>query len=360
MIPQIQHEEVHNWFNYVLATDLCPFLIGDVGKGKSQLAISYAKNKQLQVHTIYLDSMYEMDVIGYATPNKEKGKFEYLPCDLFPLAGEKLGINPDTNKPYKGHLIIFEEFGNCPKSMQVAAQRILLEKSIGSHKLHEKAKIVLLGNKVSSGANAVPISSAIRSRCGIAELETKSVESISKFQNFIQSQNWHPSVVAWVQNNPDEIKEADPKLVHDGESPFTTWRCLEAVSTMMKRLQDSAGKRNVPMTNLVRNNLVTFQSIMGYTNGSDFHASLMNPSVGLEEILTNPESAQVPSSTADILKVSQYLVSNVTTEDTVDTMLTYLERLDPEARMSVASKITASSNFLQSHKKVKAIFQFPF
>lgn len=360
MIPQIQHSEVHNWFNYVLATDLCPFLIGDVGKGKSQLALSYAKTKQLMVHTIYLDSMYEMDVIGYATPNPDKGKFEYLPCDLFPLAGEELPINPDTGKKYKGHLIILEEFGNCPKSMQVAAQRVLLEKAIGSHPLHEKAKIVLLGNKVSSGANAVPISSAIRSRCGIAELETKSVASVNNFTKYVEEQKWHPSVVTWIQNNPDEVKEADNSLVHDGESPFTTWRCLEAVSSMMKRLQDAASKRGVPITNLVRNNLVTFQSIMGYTNGSDFHASLMNPSVGLDEILTNPEGAQVPSSTADNLKVSQFLVSNVTTEDHVDSMLTYLERLDPEARMSIGSKISASSNFLQNHEKVKALFTFPF
>jgi len=360
MIPQIEHKDVHNWFNYVLSTDLCPFLIGDVGKGKSQLAKSYAKQKELMVHTIYLDSMYEMDVIGYASPNKDTGKFEYLPCDLFPLAGEELPINPDTKKKYKGHLIIFEEFGNCPKSMQVAAQRVLLEKSIGSHPLHEKARIVLLGNKVSSGANAVPISSAIRSRCGIAELETKSVSSVNGFIDHMQASNWHPAVVSWAQANPDEIRESDPNLVHDGESPFTTWRCLEAVSDMLKQLQDAAAKRQVPLTNLVRNNLVVFQSIMGYTNGSDFHSSLMNPSVGLDEILVNPESAQVPNSTADILKISQYLVSNVTTEDTVDTMLTYLERLDPEARMSVANKVSASSNFLSNHPKVKKLFEFPF
>lgn len=358
MLPLIKHDEVSDWFNYVLASGLSPFLLGDVGRGKSQLSEAYARDKQLKLHTIYLDSMYEMDVIGYATPNTTTGKFEYLPCDLFPLAGEPLEINPDTGKPYKGHLIVFEEFGNCPKSMQVAAQRVILDKCIGSHKLHEKSKIILLGNKVSSGANALPISAAVRSRCGIAELETDSVESLAGFLNYMRDKGFHPAVIDWATNNPTEVRKTDKQLMLDGESPFLTWRGLGAVSEMLKKLSATAGKQKVPLVTLLRGKQVVFQSLMGFANGADFFASIMNPSTGMDEILTSPTTAQVPSGTASLLRTASFLASNVTTEPQVQSMLVYLDRLNPETRISIAAKVSQQSPFLAQHKDVKSLLAF--
>lgn len=360
MLPKIIHNDVHEWFNFILASGLSPFLLGDVGKGKSQLAEAYAKSKQLLPHIIYLDSMYEMDVIGYAVPNKELGKFEYLPCNLFPLENDPMPINPETNKPYKGHLIIFEEFGNCPKSMQVAAQRVILDKAIGSHKLHPKASIVLLGNKVSSGANALPISAAIRSRCGIAELDTDSLESVDNFIKYMQSTGFHSSVVDWVSANKEKAQKINKALMTDGESPFLTWRGLGAVSNMMNKLQQKASKEQKPLATYVRGKLVVFQSLIGYSEGADFYTTIMNPAQGLEEILVSPTTANIPSGTAQLLKTASFLASNVTTDSLVDSMLVYLDRLNPEACASIVSKVTQQSPYLEAHPRVKKYHSMPF
>lgn len=354
MIPTITHEEISMWMTSVFKTGLSPFIVGGVGKGKSQAILQYAKDKKLVPITIYLDSMYEMDIIGYATPNKEKGVFEYLPCELFPLE------NTPLPKGKEGFLVIMEEFGNCPKSMQVAAQRIILDKHVGSHKLHPKTFIALAGNKVSSGANALPISAAIRTRCGVAELDTKSMNSFGLFVEYMKAKNFHQSVIDWVSANPELVTKEESNLVNDGESPFTTNRGIEAISKLLNEMQDYATSTKQPFASVVKGKLIVFQSILGYANGSELYTLLVTPSANFNEILADPVNAQVPSKASDVSKIAGFLAANVTEEKSVNSMLVYLDRLDPEMRMSIASKVTSRSTYLAEHNKIKALFEFPF
>lgn len=353
-IPTITYSQISFWLTCVLQTGLSPFLMGGVGKGKSESIMQYAKDKNLVPIPIYLDSMYEMDIIGYANPNQETGKFEYLPCDLFPLEDTPLP------KGKKGFLIIMEEFGNCPKSMQVAAQRIILDKHVGSHKLHPKTNIVLLGNKVSSGANAIPISSAIRTRCGIAELDTTSQESFNLFVDYMKRDGFHPSVIDWVTSNPDVVKKEDLSLVKDGESPFTTNRGIKAVSNLLNAMQKHADSTGTPFVSSAKGKEIVLQSILGYTNGSELYGQIMTPSVNYSDILTDPLNAQIPTKAAEVTKVASYLASSVNTDSLVKSMSVYLDRLNPEMRMSIASKLSSSSTYLETHPEVKKLFEFPF
>ena len=348
MIPTLKHKDVHTWFNDILTTDLKPLLLGGVGKGKTKLAYAYAEKKELKPVTIYLDSMYEMDVIGYAVPNQEKGKFEYLPCGLFPLENDPIPVNPKTMKPYKGFLIIFDEFGNCPKSMQVAAQRVINEGSIGSHKLHPKCKIVLLGNKVSSGANALPLSSAVRSRCAIAELETNSLDNIELFRKYTVENGWHPTVSQWIADNRDDLKQDEQHLIDDGESPFNTWRGMESVSILMHKLQTHSAKASIPLKDLVQARENTFRSMMGYEKGQSFvnSVTMTNSMAGYDEILTSPDSAQLPSNTMDTLKIVNYLIGSVASEYEAKQVVRYVNRISGELRETVKVKLKGANVFI--------------
>lgn len=357
MIPKLTHDQVLSWFSTILTTDLCPFLVGRVGKGKSHLGKAYAKKKNLLPITIYLDSMYEMDITGYATPNQQTKRFEYLPCNLFPLAGDPIPINPDTKKPYAGFLVIFEEFGNCPKSMQVAAQRIILDKHVGAYPLHEKAQIILLGNTVSSGANAIPISAAIRTRVGIAEIDTTSRNSVNNFIAYMKSSGFHQIVIDWVTENPDVVTDAYDDLTNDGESPFTTNRGLEAASTIINEAQKYAASSQQPLAVILRDKLVAFQSILGYARGAELHSEIMNPPMGFEEILTSPTTAQTPTSTAQLAKMSSYLAATVASDSQLNSVFVYLDRLNAEQRMSIISKVNSASNFFANSQKMKSYMQ---
>lgn len=344
MIPLITHKAVPAWIKAVKLSGLSPLLLGDVGIGKSDSVLKYCEEEKLEPVIIYLDSMYEMDIIGYATPDKEKGIFEYLPCGLFPLE------NTPLPKGKKGFAIILEEFGNCPKSMQVAAQRIIYDKRVGDNALHPKAQIILLGNKVSSGANAIPLSAAVRTRCAIAELDSKSSQSSTDAIDYMNSKNYHPLLMSWIANNKHYLRDPDVKLRDDGESPMFTHRGFGAVSKMMNRLQAIADKKQRPITLMLNDQIALFQSLIGYTAGAELYADIMSPVSGLEEIYSNPTSAQIPTNASTMLKTASFICANTKTDDEHKSLNIYLNRVSPETRSALKTKIKNSKPSILLHE----------
>ena len=335
MIPQITMNQAEQHIKDCFAADVAPFLIADTGCGKTALYGQVAKASQLALITIYLDSMYEMDVIGYAVPNKEKGKFEYLPCELFPLEGDPIPVNPDTGKEYKGFLVLFDEFANCPPSMQVAAQRVLLEGAIGSHKLHPKTYIGLAGNKISSGANATPISSAIRSRCGIVEIDIKSQDFVDQAVTFMTKNSFHPAVIGFVNYQPSCLLEDCSDLKNDGESPFPSSRGLEYVSNLLWKLQKIATRRHQFLNDLVQQRHNTLQSLIGCQFGSEFvdYMAIQLPTVG--DICSNPNGAALPVDLQSTFRVAAHIASNAHSQAQAPAIVSYLKRMQPEMAKTI-------------------------
>lgn len=173
MATPITHIHVQEWYEKVHQTRLTPMVLGATGVGKTQSAIEYAESHNLIPKIIPLDSLYEMDVVGYAVPNKTTRKFDYFPSNFFPVAGDPI---PDGKA---GWLLIVDEFGNCSDSMQVAAQRLIFERIVGEMAVHDAAKFVILGNTIESGANANAISSAVLTRCAVVELISSPAESVA-------------------------------------------------------------------------------------------------------------------------------------------------------------------------------------
>lgn len=184
MRQKIKHKDLDEWLDEIRLSRLTPMILGSVGVGKTQHGCEYAKAHNLEPIIIPLDAMYEMDVVGYAVPNKETRKFHYFPSTFFPVEGDEIPKGKD------GWLIIIDEFGNCGASMQTAAQRLIFERIVGQHKLHDKAEFLILGNTIEAGANANPISNAVLSRCAVAEL----LVTKEDFVEYLESKNY-PTVL---------------------------------------------------------------------------------------------------------------------------------------------------------------------
>lgn len=341
-LPIITHAQADRFISNALIAGLAPMLLGDVGAGKSVSFVRYAKKNQLKFIPIYLDSMYEMDVIGYAVPNKTKGKFEYLPCDLFPLEGDEMPINPDTGKPYVGYFILFEEFGNCPPSMQVAAQRVLLEKSIGSHKLASNAYLGVAGNMVSSNTNSRPISAAVRTRCSIAGYDSTSQDYIDDTLAFMLREQFHPSVIEFLRDNQQVMSTPNKTYQEDGESPFLVARTLEGCSNLLKRktkVKDLQG--------WYYNNLFSFAAMIGKDNADilgNYITSSSAATGALHEIINSPMSAQLPTSIMETLSVGDFIVTNVKTDKEAKASLIYISRLPKELGKAITNSLMSSNN----------------
>jgi hypothetical protein len=335
MIPKITLLQTKPHIKSCFAAGLSPFLIGDTGSSKTAQYEQVAKEMEYKLITIYLDSMYEMDVVGYAVPNTAKGKFEYLPCELFPLATDSIPINPDTGKPYKGYVILFDEFANCPASMQVAAQRVILEGAIGSHQLHPKALIGLAGNKISSGANAIPISAAIRSRCGIAEIDSSSQEFVDQTLTYMTSEGYHPAVLGFLNYQPNVLMEDCSDLKNDGESPFPSSRGLEYCSNLLWKLNKVSQKRGKTLAELLADKHQTIQSFIGCNYGSELVDYVMIHLPTVDDIVRNPNGAAIPTDLQSTFRVAAHIATNAHSQTLAPAIVTYLKRLPSEMAKTI-------------------------
>ena len=180
-----------------LNANLVPFMKGAPGIGKSSITYAIAASRNLKLIDVRLSQSDPTDLNGF--PNVVNGKATYIPFDIFPTEHDKLPINQDmffdlrkeaikdgtlTNADikndtqvyqdfkkdtlpkcrYAGWLLFLDEFSSAPPSVQAAAYKLVLDREVGKHKLHEKVQIVAAGNRVEDNAIANHLGTAMLSR----------------------------------------------------------------------------------------------------------------------------------------------------------------------------------------------------
>jgi hypothetical protein len=142
---------------------IAPLLKGSPGGGKSETVHKIAEHFNLQLIDIRLSQCDPTDLAGFPTVTKD-GKADYLPMKHFPIVGDKL---PEGKA---GWLLFLDEATSAPPAIQAAAYKLVLDRMVGSHHLHEKCAIVLAGNLETDGAIVHEMSTALQSRLMHLEL----------------------------------------------------------------------------------------------------------------------------------------------------------------------------------------------
>lgn len=135
---------------------IVPFLHSSPAQGKSSLAKKLAKHYKLKVIDLRLTELDSTDLSGL--PYFNNGKAEFMPFNTFPLQ--------DTPIPegYTGWLIILDEFNSANQAVMAAAYKLVLDRQVGQHKLHDKVAMIACGNLETDNAIVNPMSSALISR----------------------------------------------------------------------------------------------------------------------------------------------------------------------------------------------------
>lgn len=147
----------------VLKANLVPMIQSSPGLGKSTIARTIAAENNLKVIDLRLSQCDPTDLGGFPMINDEKTKAGYVPMNTFPIEGDPLPEKADGGK-YNGWLLLLDEFNSAPQSVQAAAYKVVLDKEVGLHKLHEKVAIICAGNLVSDKAIVNKLGTAMQSR----------------------------------------------------------------------------------------------------------------------------------------------------------------------------------------------------
>lgn len=204
-----------------LKAKLVPFIKGSPGIGKSSIIRTIADKYNLEVIDLRLSQCDPTDLNGF--PNLKGNKATYLPMDTFPLEGDTL---PNGKE---GWCIFLDEFNSAPISVQAAAYKLVLDRQVGLHKLHEKVVIVCAGNLETDNAIVHSMSTALQSRLVHLTLKYDNEE----WTNWAIKNKINPIIISYLQYKPTNGFNFNP------ESPDDTYPCprtWEFASRLMEHI----------------------------------------------------------------------------------------------------------------------------
>lgn len=331
---------------HLLRSQLVPCVESAPGMGKSSMAKQIASDLNLYLVDVRLSTIDSTELNGFAAtyektlPNGGTSKVAtYLPMDIWPIEGTPLPVNPATNQPYAGWLILLDELRSASPDTQAAAYRLLLDREVGNKPLHKRALVMGATNGIEHNAVAYDAGTAMQSR--IVWLSLKS--DLEDWLDMAQKRSFDPRVIAFLSwKGVTALNNFSPDST---ETNFGCERTWEMASKAIKRITtpEIPMLYNPMLVGIVGQSLaIEFQAFTQiYTNLSTFN-----------EVITNPTGVSVDTSRPDILyamaariqaEIDPKLVGNY-----IDQLMIYVNRLPIEFQSMVIKTILTKAPAMQS------------
>ena len=293
----------------VLAAGLVPFLQSSPGIGKSSIVREIAKEYNLELIDIRLAQVDPTELNGFPTINN--GIASYAPMSIFPLT------NTPLPKGKNGWLIFLDEMSSAPPAVQAAAYKLILDKMVGQHSLHEDVYIVAAGNLITDNAVVSHISTALKSRVVHIFLEA----SLDDFKEWAYANKISQNVISFLNFKPSLLHSFDPDT---DDCTFPSPRTWEFTSNIEKTF-----KGNIPSYSTM-----LFQGALGNATGLEYAAFLeiQNDLIDYDDIIASPLSCRLPSEPSTQWSLIGMLVNQVTAKD-LPTIMKFINRLPIEFQL---------------------------
>ena len=290
-----------------------PFLHSSPAIGKSSLAKSIAKRNNLKVIDLRLTELDSSDLNGL--PYFKDGKSTFLPFDTFPLQ--------DTPVPegYNGWLLLMDELNSAAPSVQSASYKLILDRMVGQHKLHDDVYIIACGNLDTDNAITYPLSSALISRFAHFYIEVNDKE----WREWASDAGLDIRVVSFIGFRPSLLYTFNPDSTEPYGSP-RTWEMVSRTISLMPELN----KTHMPL----------IASMVGDGVATEFmqFIALADQLPKFEDIIAKPDSIKVPTELGMQWAVLGMMTGNVE-KDNINEIITFLKRLPREMQVVAIREI---------------------
>jgi hypothetical protein len=228
--------------------------------------------------------------------------------------------NVRAKKFPKRGILLLDEICDAPPAVASALYELVLDRKTGSAEIADGWYIIGAGNrKEDRAAVTQKMSSALANRFIHIKLELDHEELIKyAFQN-----NWNIMVPAFLNFQPQYISTFDPKSKEDAFASPRTW---EYTSDILNE--------NPPEE--VRLEILSGTIGEGVATILEGFMRIKDELVDRDEILNNPETADVPTNPSAVHAVCTML-SYIADIDNIDSIVKYTERLPAEFSMSCIS-----------------------
>lgn len=304
---------------------LVPFVKSSPGMGKSSIMKNVADKLQLQMIDHRLSTSDPTDLNGL--PGFVNGKARFHPFEeLFPLDTSPLP------KDKQGWMLFLDEANSATKMVQAASYKLVLDRQVGQHDIHDCTAITMAGNHDSDGAIVNRLSTAMQSR--IVHIRMR-----SDFKEWLEDvalpHDYDHRIMAYLNWKPGALN--DFRSDHKNDT-FCCQRTWEFMNRLVKdqEIKDSKVPLYVgTITPGVAVDFVQFTKV--YESIPDINT-----------IVNNPNGVPVPHDTATRWAVVSSLASK-TNEKIFPALCTYINRFGIEAKILFYRSVIARNPKLHGH-----------
>lgn len=310
-------------------------LHGSPGIGKSAVLAEIAKKFKLKVIDIRLSTFTPEELNGYLVPNIEEQRADYIAPSIFPIQGKD-----KVPEGYDGWLLLLDELPQALPAIQKAAFKLILDRMVGEFKLHNNVRTVAAGNKVSDGAMATKMNTALQSRMVHFVVKSDPKSWIEYAANAAIDHR----VVSFIRYREDALNNFKP------DHSDLTYACERTWGTFVSDLIKNEAEVTLEKDLIVLSGAVGSGPALEFIGFCECYKDLPT----MPEILKDPENAKLPKEPSSMFALTGTLANNIN-ESNIAVIMDYILRMGVEFQIITLRPVIAKfPHFAVENNTVKA------
>lgn len=294
-----------------LYAGVVPFIQSSPGIGKSSITRSIAEELSLKMidHRCSTSAPEDFNGLPRFTP---EGRAVFAPFnELFPLQDDPIPQGKD------GWLLFFDEFNSAPKTIQAACYKIVLDRQIGQHPLHDRVGMVLAGNLATDRAITNNLSTAMQSRL----VHIKMVHDFTEWlEDVAIPMDYDARIIGYLSYKEDNLMDFRPDHQDLTFACPRTWEFMNKLISGKKKLDDDmVGLYAGTMTSGIALDFFQF-------------AKVAETMIKIEDVLHDPKGLNIPTDKATQWNVISHLAQRVD-GDTFEKVSEFADRFEISMRV---------------------------